>query len=318
MRKVVFLMPYGRLVFRKIRSFYKKIRRSPPYFLVFLFGRFIWVRLSFSHLSKPDQKAQQLFNQNSDSLFSDLDSKTIVTLLQKHGIFEGILLPEEIREDILEYVDSHDCFIDGKVDQGFKISEKDQVEAIYGRSFYVARYFNTSTTCTGISKLANDPKFWEIATQYIGKAAKYTGASLYWTFPLHDTSKPYEFSQFHYDLEDYNSLRFCFYLTDVHSDSGPHVCIQGSHRRKPIKSIFNYFSRIFPEEKLIEFYGFETFNYLIGKAGFGFIEDVFCFHRGAIPVHEPRLFLQLHFATNNYVEHQYHDHRDPKTLKSIF
>ena len=59
----------------------------------------------------------------------------------------------------------------------------------------------------------------------------------------------------------------------------------------------------------------EAFITVIGEAGFGFIEDTFCFHKGTIPKNESRLFLQLHFAANRYSNTQFHDDRDPNTLK---
>ena len=294
-----------------------KIIEKPKYFLVLLLARFRVVRFLHSILSGLFWTNPDTTNPNSDSLFNDLDTSEIVNLLKEDGIVEGIMLPQTILNDVLQYVNSQDCFVDGRTDMGFKISEKDEVNKIYDQYFYVARYFNVSTSCPAISKLANDSKLREISIKYIGRQAKYTGASLYWTFPLKGNSEPYEFSNFHYDLEDYNSLRFCFYLNNVTPESGPHVCIRGSHKRKPILSVLNYFSRIYPQKKLMEFYGSEQFMNLTGKAGFGFIEDVFCFHRAAIPKSQPRLLLQLHFATNSYVDRQYHDERVSHTMKSL-
>ena len=81
--------------------------------------------------------------------------------------------------------------------------------------------------------------------------------------------------------------------------------------------VSNYFSRIQTETELIQFYGQDKSLKLTGKSGFGFIEDTFCFHRGIRPTKQPRLFLQLHFAANNYNATEYHDYRDPNTLKLI-
>lgn len=317
MKNILLAKPDKIFPSKKISYFYKKITKNPRYLLVFLLARFRWIRWSYFVISKLIWQGNKIPIHHSESLFTHLDTSNIIKTLKKDGIFDGISLPQPILENILDYVYAHDCFANGKINKGFKIGDKSKVDELYGHFCYVARYFNISTSCDSISKLAKDPKLWEIATQYIGPQAKYTGASLYWTFPLMDNLKPYEFSQFHYDLEDYNSLRFCFYLSDVTLESGPHICICGSHKRKPISSIVNLFSRIYPEQKLVEFYGIEKFHPLIGKAGSGFIEDVFCFHRGAIPQKQPRLFLQLHFATNSYVNQEYHDSRNPDLLKSL-
>lgn len=39
---------------------------------------------------------------------------------------------------------------------------------------------------------------------------------------------------------------------------------------------------------------------ICGTAGFGFIEDPFCFHKGTIPVCRDRLILEVKFASKNY------------------
>ena len=293
---------------------------KPRWVLVLVLGRFQVVRFIYSLLSKLCGNSQEALNPNSHSLFSNLDEKEVVKILKKDGIFVGIMLPQQILKNILQYVKYQDCFAGGRTDLGFKISEKDKVDLIYDLPFYVARYFNVSKSCLPVSKLAKDPKLQEIATNYIGRQAKYTGASLYWTFPVKGTSSDFcnqHFSQFHYDVDDYKSLRFCFYLSDVVTfESGPHVCIRGSHTKKNIFHTINFFSRIRSEEELIRFYGHEKFVTLTGESGFGFIEDTFCFHKGAIPESKPRLFLQLHFAANNYNLAEHHDYRDPWTLKS--
>lgn len=304
---------------KKARYVLKKITKKPRWLLVFVLGRFRVVRFIYSILSRLYWNFPEATS-NSNSLFTNLDTNKILKELKENGIFVGISLPPNILKELLQYTNSQYCFAGGRNDVGFKISEKDEVDKIYDRPFYVARYFNVSTSCPAIVKLANDSTLREIAIKYIGRSAKYIGASLYWTFPIKGTSfdsGQQHFSQFHYDLDDYANLRFCFYLTDVTPESGPHICIRGSHIKKSLLHVLKYFSRIETEEKLVKFYGREQFVTLTGEAGFGFIEDTFCFHKGVIPKSQPRLFLQLHFAANNYHNAEYHDYRELNTLKSF-
>lgn len=303
---------------RKFLYSLKTIIDKPRWFLVFVIGRFQIVRLIYSNLSELFCDSQEVTNTDSHSLFPNLDVKEVIDILRKDGVYVGMCLPPNIVKDILQYTNSEDCFAGGMTNMGFKIPEKEQVDLVYDRPFYVARYFNVGTSCSSISKLKNDPILREIATKYIGKQAKYTGASFFWTFPVKDSSYDSDqqhFSHFHYDLDDYASVRFCFYLSDVTLENGPHICIRGSHVKKPMLHLINYFSRIQPETELIKYYGQEKFITLTGKAGFGFIEDTFCFHRGDVPQNQPRLFLQLHFAANNYNSVEQHDYRVSDTLK---
>jgi hypothetical protein len=302
---------------RKILYTFFKIVRRPKRFIVFLFARFQLIRNFYCQLLTYFSNKEKHSNIYHDSIFPYLNIENIVKVLKKDSLFLGIYLPQKILEDVLNYTNHYYCFAGGRTNLGFKISDKEKFQKAFSQPFYVARYFNVSMNCPSILRLAYDPVLQTIATKYIGSQAKYTGASLYWTFPTDSTPFDFdqqEFTKFHYDLDDFASLRFCFYLSNVTLQNGPHICIRGSHKKKSIRHVLNYFSRIQPEHKLIEFYGDENFITLLGNAGFRFIEDTFCFHKGTIPTKEPRLFLQLHFATSRYSHLQFHESRDPSTL----
>ena len=300
----------------KVAYTLENIFQNPRLFLVFILGRFNLVRflyaLAWRWRSQPKRASDR------KSLFPHIEPDRIVDNLKKDGIYTDFSLPPKILVGLLHRAKSQDCYAGGNSDVGFNISQKHEVDLIYNKPFYVARYFNISSGWTEILQLASDPKIQEIADRYIGQPAKYTGASLFWTFPIRGTSQDSDqqkFSYFHYDLDDFASLRFCFYLTDVDEENGPHLCIRGSHLKKSIWDVLNFFTRIQSPEKLSKFYGTEKFVTLQGDSGTGFIEDTFCFHKGIPPKSKPRLFLQLHFAANNYSDTEYLDDRDPNSLK---
>lgn len=294
----------------------ENILQKPKYFLVFIFGRFNFIRYLYALRSRL--KLSSTTASSTESLFTQIEPDRVVDTLNQDGIYTDFSLPSDILQGLLEQTKTQNCFAGGDPNMGFKIEEKSQVDRVYDKPFYVARYFNISSGWAEISQLANDPKVREIADRYIGQQAKYTGASLFWTFPIRGTSQDADqqkFSYFHYDLDDLASLRFCFYLTDVDAESGPHLCIRGSHLKKSFFDVLNLFTRIQPAEKLSKFYGREKFLTLEGKSGTGFIEDTFCFHKGIPPLSKPRLFLQLHFAAHNYGDTEFLDDRDPNSLQ---
>jgi len=288
----------------------------PTYLPALALARFRVLRQIFAYCSQF--RASVKIDEQTESLF-DLDPAATVDTLQRDGVCEGLNLPPHFLQSLNQYLLAQNCYAGGKSHLGFKISEKEQLDRIYKQPFYVARYFNMSANCPQISRLVNDPKLQQIAAGYIGKQAQYTGASLFWTFPIQGKSVDADqqmFRHFHYDIDDFAGLRFCFYLTDVTLNDGPHVCIQGSHVRKRISHILNFFSRIQTAAELHKTYQADRFMTISGDAGTGFMEDTFCFHKGNPPVSKPRLFLQLHFAANNYSQCQYLDERDPNTLHS--
>ena len=295
----------------------RNLINRPAYFLAFALARFRVCRAIYAFYSKFKSYSPTC-SDLQNSLF-ELDPAATVDILKRDGVFTGLNLPPKFLNDLQQYLQTQDCYAGGKGHLGFKLDEKEQLERIFKQPFYVARYFNLSAACPQISQLANDPKLQKIAAGYVGKQAQYTGASLFWTFPIEGESVDSDqqmFSHFHYDIDDFAGLRFCFYLTDVTLNDGPHVCIRGSHIQKRLRHILNFFSRIQTAAELKKTYKPKKFVTIAGNSGTGFIEDTFCFHKGNPPQSQPRLFLQLHFATRNYGQSKYLDDRDPNTLCS--
>ena len=303
----------------KINYIIENILTQPRWFLVFILGRFNFIRQLYSLLLKFKPDSGRTSPLDTESLFPAVDPDLVVNTLRQDSVYPNFPLPPNILQGLLHQTQTQNCFAGGNTDLGFKIWEKSEVDRLYARPFYVARYFNISSW-SEILQLANDPKLRTIANNYIGKEAKYTGASLFWTFPVRGASQDFDqqkFSHFHYDVDDLAGLRFCFYLTDVDDENGPHLYIRGSYVKKSLLQVANLFTRIQPVEKLRKFYGADKFVTIMGNSGTGFIEDTFCFHKGIVPQHKPRLLLQLHFAAHNYGKTQYLDDRDPEILKSF-
>ncbi|MEL6927447.1 MAG: hypothetical protein AAFO95_02285 [Cyanobacteria bacterium J06600_6] len=297
-------------------SFHNLITR-PRYFLIFFLARFQVLRQIYAYGFRFKSHSLKT-NAETDSLF-ELDPVPTVKTLKRDGVCGGLDLPSQFLNELQQYLLTQDCYAGGKTHLGFKINDKEELDRAFKQPFYVARYFNLSADCPQIRQLVNDPKLQQIATGYIGNQAQYTGASLFWTFPIQGVSVDADqqmFSHFHYDIDDFAGLRFCFYLTDVTLDDGPHVCIQGSHIHKRISYILNFFSRIQTSAELEKTYEPDKFMTISGAAGSGFMEDTFCFHKGNPPQSRPRLFLQLHFAAHNYGQTKYLDDKDPNTLHS--
>ena len=182
--------------------------------------------------------------------------------------------------------------------------------------------------CPAIKKLATDPQLLDIAANYLGGEPVYAGTKLEWLFSLNEQNqrvllKDMNFLSlksntrsgtyfFHYDLDDYNCLKFYFYLTDADLFSGVHFCVRGSHKKKKLAHILSIFRRC-SDEHIIDDYGAENVVPICGAAGFGFVEDTFCFHKVTPPSRRDRLTLQIQFTLNDY---GYNDLVDPLLLKN--
>jgi hypothetical protein len=98
---------------------------------------------------------------------------------------------------------------------------------------------------------------------------------------------------FHYDIERGSALYAYFHLTDVDRQSGAHVIVARSHRRKPLAMKLASTRR--SDAAVLGCYGADSVVVVEGAAGSGFLEDPACFHKVLPPVRADRLVLQLRY-----------------------
>ncbi|MBX9255915.1 hypothetical protein H1Q63_18560 [Desmonostoc muscorum CCALA 125] len=300
-------------VISRLQAYYSHTIANPQWTVISILSRFVFLRNLIKLLSRtPELNHYDLHK----SLFQEIDVDRIVNSLNKYGCYLGIKLPKIISQEIIMFAMSTDCY--GNLDSkcGFLYFQKKQAEKKNKAPFSTATYFNVDILCPGIKRLSNDPGIKMIAAKYMKTEPIFTDARLWWTFAVnkknYDVSKTASF--FHYDPDDYSCLRFLFYLTDVDLQSGPHICIRGSHIKKKITQIVSLTQRT--DREVLSSYNHEDVLTICGEAGFGFIEDPYCFHKATRPLLKDRLILQLRFATRDYGVLK--SSIDPSLLKNIF
>jgi hypothetical protein len=141
-----------------------------------------------------------------------------------------------------------------------------------------------------------------LACRVLGSGAAFLGSRLWWSFPRTGSGQD-ELQlgrRFHFDLYAWRSLSAFFYLTDVDAQSGPHVCVAGSHRRKPLSHRLT-FRRWRRDAEILAAYGGESLRTILGPAGTGFLENPTCFHKATPPERNPRLILQLLWGSSAFI-----------------
>jgi hypothetical protein len=294
---------------------YKGLTKNPRWLLMRKIARFKTGRDVIKFLFHPSNKLYSSVINESNSCFPDVNVDDVVNTLKTEGLYLGINLPQEIVKEIVDFAHSTVCYANRKTNMGFFYHQKEQAQIKSGKNFIIGGYFNTSSLCPAIKKLQNDPKLLAIAARYLNGQPVHQGNMMWWSFSTETTY--YEKSQaaqlFHYDIDDYRFLKFFFYLTDVDEQSGPHICVRGSHNKKKLSHI--WLRKREPDEKIIDYYGSELLVKICGNTGFGFVEDPLCFHKGITPTHKDRLILQIEFALNDYG--MQHDFRASSLLKCI-
>lgn len=280
------------------------LSRYPQLYLMRKLARFEFIR-KISRYFPSNIKYRSKASFNSPSLFKELDVTKIVTALKSEGCCLGLKLPQDILQEILDFAAHNYCYGNRDPDQPIRIELNSQLDGKLPRKITLGSYLNTHLKCDAFQRLKNDPTLLEIARKYFQKPAVYLTSELCWSFP---NPKTYlqtirDAQVLHYDIDDYQSLKFFFYLTDVDISSGAHVCILKSHKNKQFwHQVIGQHCASIPDSKLIKAYGAENIFNICGQQGLGFVEDTFCFHKGTMPTQRSRLLLQLEFTTNYYRE----------------
>ncbi|MBD2344616.1 hypothetical protein [Anabaena subtropica] len=295
---------------------YKGLTKNPRWLLMRKLGRFKIARILISRLTKRSIKTYLTsININNSCLAENVNVDEVVQNLHSQGLHLSINLTESVVEEIIRFAKANACYGNRKAEFGFYYKQKEAAQIKAGQQFTIADYFNTEIQCSAIKKLQNDPKLLAIAAKYLNTYPVHQGNRMWWSFPgnLSYREQIKSAQCFHYDLDDYKFLKFFFYLTDVDAHSGPHICIQNSHKRKKLSHIL--LRKRETDRDITNYYGQESLVKICGKAGFGFAEDPLCFHKGIPPTHQDRLILQIEFATTDY--QMQHDIRPTSQLKLL-
>lgn len=205
------------------------------------------------------------------SLFPTLDVGATTATLKDKGLALGFSLPDSSVAAIKTYLGS-----------------RKEVE-------------NPHWDCPEIDRILHDRAMVDVAAQYLGSEPLLHSSVLLWTYPNLAAHARYP-ENFHFDVADFNSAMLYFYISDVDMACGPHVMVEGTHKRKTVSQMFNPF---LTDAQAAQQYG-DRVKTVTGKAGTGFFEDQVAFHKRQA-CDQPRLALLA----------AYHLHRKPKVKPPV-
>ncbi|PCJ23213.1 MAG: hypothetical protein COA97_12100 [Flavobacteriales bacterium] len=232
---------------------------------------------------------------NDKTVFSELEIDRSLQEINEKGYSLGIQLSSDLLTEILDFCEINEVCINRNKDNKTLISMVDETPPAIGTVF---SYTNTYKNCEAVRNIAHDPKIYEIVKNYLGCPPKFVGSQIWWSYPqLNEKGEKIKthLYGYHYDIDDLKFLKIFFYLNDVDEDRGPHVIIGNTHKKK------NYFeirNRRLTDEVANDKYA-KQIKVITGKAGSGFFEDTFCYHKGTHP-NKRRLLLQFEFAINDF------------------
>lgn len=293
---------------KKMQSILRLLWGDPRFLLMSWLARFIavreWVadRGSYQPPAAPAAIDATVI-QSTTGARSFETSGQVAKLIQAHGYYVGFSLQNSILQDLLTFTETAPCYANRDPALPFYIKNKDQFEQELGARLLVASYLDTHETCDAYQKLKTDPYLLDVASQYLNHSAVYMRGELAWGFPAPNTltEKVNTARVYHCDINDYKTIKFFFYLTDVGKGEGPHVYMKGTHRtRKFGHQRIGQGCAAIADEDLVQIYGRDRVQVVTGAAGLGFVGDPYCLHKGTVPVDHSRLLLQLEFGITPY------------------
>jgi hypothetical protein len=142
--------------------------------------------------------------------------------------------------------------------------------------------------CPQVMEMANHPRLLALAGAYLGCAPTISTIGIRWSYPSEQSANV---QSFHRDPDDWKTLKFFTYLTDVVEGTGPHVFIVGSHRETP-----PILSRRYSDDEVAEMYGKDSLVTVYGPRGTMFLVDTAGVHKGAVAMKGPRLMFEVGYT----------------------
>ena len=282
---------------------YQGLTQEPRLFLMQKLARFEIVRDWAARLLKRPTKSSEI-SQEYASILGNLDVDAIAATIETDSCYQGLQLPEDVVQELLNFASSTVGYINRDAKRPWRCKGTEKVGVDLPEDSRVCSYMSNGKLSSTLKKLEKDPGILAIAAKFLGAEAVHMGSEISWSFPVAAGShvQQREAAQvFHYDLDDYRFIKFFFYLTDVDMSSGPHAYIRGTHKgKKLLHQVIGTRCADIGDEKILEYYGAQNVVNACGKAGFGFVENPLCFHKGSRPTEKPRLMLQIEYTINDY------------------
>jgi hypothetical protein len=246
---------------------------------LFHFSRFLLIKIFpvFRSVNELVPSNEEIIH-NTDKIYSEL--------LQS-GYSSNINIPTKILKDIIEYsksskykgqYDGHEYLIN------YESPSNPSNDIWYGN-------YSLLKECDSVKKLVYNKDILKICEMYLGSKFKLIGCHSWWSFPPLNNKSNHQYG-YHYDIDSPKFLKIFIYLTDVDLDSGPHVILPGTHKRKSIKEKFN---RRIKDSQIELNKNYNDPIIKIGPKGTMFFEDTFAYHKGTTPI-KPRLIMQAEFS----------------------
>jgi hypothetical protein len=276
------------------------LRQDPQFFWMKTLARFELAR-DLAARPTPVPPAPEYPAQSA--VQTDQSLHDLVAELRKRGMSAGLRLAPDTLAALLQHCQEAQCFAERDARLPFLVEQRGALEQTLDRPIQVASYFNQQEEWPAFRALRDSHELRTIAAAYLGCEPVYMRSEISWSFPGPRTrrDKIATAQVFHCDINDFKTLKFFFYLTEVGPGSGPHQVIAKSPKpRSLVHQAMGQRVASLPEHALREAYEQNQMITVCGPAGLGFVSDPYYYHRGCTPTSESRLLLQIEVGCRRY------------------
>jgi len=157
---------------------------------------------------------------------------------------------------------------------------------------HVANYRRQDlVTIKELLDIANNSNILDTVQDFLGATPTISNINMWWS--LSGKAEAEQAQLFHRDVDDLKFCKLFIYLTDVKSENGPHVYVEGSSNSKKLTKIRRY-----SDSEIFDTFGKDRIKYFKAPKGSAFIVDTYGFHKGLLPKEGKRLLFQVQYSLN--------------------
>ena len=236
-----------------------------------------------------------------------ISNKEILNKIESNGYFDELNFSKSVIEKIKDNINDKNCFLDTK---GFDFKDQNNSKLQFKNLDELASYSVSNKIKHLIVKFKDQNNFInsDIALEpFVNIAKKYLNSKnitckveCYISNPFQPNE--YEMKKnaqyYHYDCDYKKFLKIFIYLNDVDIDSGPHVYIEKTHKKKFFKHIL---AERINDDEINKYYGLSNQKIFTKNAGSIIIEDTFGLHKGIVPKSKSRYVLILEYGSGKSI-----------------
>lgn len=256
----------------------------------YVLGRFKFARLLHSYLKKTFKQENIVFSLK-ESIFQNSNLNNVNNAVKeiKENSFSACLeLDRSFVEKLLNDLSNYNYDTPSNKNLSY--------EEIFNDKKIAIAYLQNPKKNKYINLVAKDSFIMEIVKKYIGYYPNDYDVKLIYSFAKNIDNESrrlqHQTIDYHFDIHGFNFIYANFYLTDTNTLNGCHALIRGSHNKK-LKLEFGK-ARI-KDEKLFKYYDKSKEIFIVGKKGYGFLEDTSCYHKALQPKKGYRAMLQIRY-----------------------